>query len=77
MLFVSSITCWLSAAYSSISRLIRSPSVCSYLAHKGEVREPSGKLWEQIIAQDFAAFRKEGLTRPIMADIEKELGISR
>jgi TPR repeat protein len=47
-----------------------------YLAHKGEVREPSGKLWEQIIAQDFAEFRKAGLTHPLMADIEKELGIS-
>jgi TPR repeat protein len=48
-----------------------------YLAHKGEVREPSGKLWEQIIAQDFADFRKAGLTHPLMADVEKELGISR
>jgi TPR repeat protein len=48
-----------------------------YVAHKGEVREPSGKLWEQVIAQDFAAFRKAGLTHPMMADIEKELGISR
>ena len=48
-----------------------------YLAHKGEDREPSGKLWEQIIAQDFAAFRKAGLTSPMMADIENALGISR
>ena len=48
-----------------------------YLAHKGEVRQPSGKLWEQIIAQDFAEFRKAGLTSPMMADIEKELGVSR
>jgi hypothetical protein len=35
------------------------------------------KLWEQVIAHDFAAFRKAGLTHPMMADIEKELGISR
>jgi TPR repeat protein len=48
-----------------------------YLAHRGEVREPSGKLWEQIIAEDFADFRRAGLTTPMMADIEKELGISR
>jgi TPR repeat protein len=48
-----------------------------YLAHKGEVPDRSGKLWEQIIAQDFAEFRKAGLTSPMMADIEKELGISR
>ena len=48
-----------------------------YLAHKGEVRQPSGRLWEQIIAQDFAEFRKAGLTHPMMADIEKEFGVSR
>jgi TPR repeat protein len=48
-----------------------------YLAHKGEVRDLSGKLREQIIAEDFADFRKAGLTHPMMADIEKELGISR
>jgi len=48
-----------------------------YLAHKGKVREPSGKLWEQIIAQDFAEFSKAGLTHPMMPDIERELGISR
>jgi hypothetical protein len=29
------------------------------------------------IAEDFAEFRKAGLTHPMMADIEKELGISR
>jgi len=28
------------------------------------------------IAQDFAEFRKAGLTHPMMADIEKELGVS-
>jgi hypothetical protein len=34
-------------------------------------------LWEQVIAEDFAEFRKAGLTHPMMADIEKELGVSR
>jgi TPR repeat protein len=49
-----------------------------YRAHKGEpVREMNNRLWEQIIAEDFAEFRKAGLTNPMMADIEKELGISR
>jgi TPR repeat protein len=49
-----------------------------YLAHKGEpVPEKNNRLWEQIIADDFAAFRKAGLTHPMMADVEKELGISR
>jgi len=49
-----------------------------YLAHKKEpVSGEISKLWEQVIADDFAAFRKAGLTNPMMADIEKELGISR
>src|SRR6516165_9930477 len=49
-----------------------------YLAHKKEpVSGEINKLWEQVIADDFAAFRKAGLTHPMMADIEKELGISR
>ena len=47
-----------------------------YFAHKGEVSEQSNKLWEQIIAEDFAAFRKAGLTHPMMADIEREWGVS-
>jgi hypothetical protein len=47
-----------------------------HLAHKGETSQ-SGKLWEQIIAEDFAKLRQAGLTHPMMADIEKELGISR
>jgi hypothetical protein len=49
-----------------------------YLAHKGEpVPEEDNSLWEQIIAEDFAKLRKEGLTRPMMVDIEKKLRISR
>jgi TPR repeat protein len=49
-----------------------------YLAHKGEpVSEANNKLWEQAIAEDFANFRKAGLTHPMMADVEKALGISR
>ena len=34
------------------------------------------RLWERVIADDFAEFRKAGLTHPMMADIEKELGVS-
>jgi TPR repeat protein len=56
-----------------------------YLAHKGEpvsgVTNAGGAavdiLWERNIADDFAEFRKRDLTNPMMADIEKELGISR
>jgi predicted Zn-dependent protease len=48
-----------------------------YLAHKGKpVSVGAGKLWERVIGEDFAEFRKAGLTHPMMADIEKELGIS-
>jgi TPR repeat protein len=48
-----------------------------YLAHKGEVFKSDKKFWEQVIAEDFAALGKAGLTHPMMADIEKELGVSR
>jgi hypothetical protein len=33
--------------------------------------------WDSVIADDFAEFRKAGLTHPMMADIEKELNVSR
>ena len=36
-----------------------------------------GPLWEYIIAEDFAELRKWGLTHPMMAEIENELGVSR
>ena len=49
-----------------------------YLAHKGKpVSMLDGKLWERVIVEDFAEFRKAGLTHPMMADIENELGVSR
>jgi TPR repeat protein len=48
-----------------------------YLAHKGEPVVELGKLWERAIADDLAVLREAGLTHPMMADIEKELGISR
>jgi TPR repeat protein len=47
-----------------------------YLTYKGK-RISEGKLWERVIADEFAEFRKAGLTHPMMADIEKELGVSR
>jgi TPR repeat protein len=48
-----------------------------YLAHKGKpLSEQDARLWERIIVEDFAEFRKAGLTHPMMADIEKELGVS-
>jgi hypothetical protein len=48
-----------------------------YLAHKGKpMSEQDARLWERVIVEDFAEFRKAGLTHPMMADIEKELGVS-
>ena len=40
------------------------------------VSERDARLWEHVIVEDFAEFRKAGLTHPMMADIEKELGVS-
>jgi TPR repeat protein len=49
-----------------------------YLAHKGEInKDRRTVVWETRIADDFVEFRKAGLTHPMMADVEKELGISR
>jgi TPR repeat protein len=48
-----------------------------YLAYKGKpLSEQDAELWERAIADDFAELRKAGLTHPMMADIEKELGVS-
>ncbi len=47
-----------------------------YLAHKGEIDKEYNTVWETRIADEFAEFRKAGLTSPIMADVERELGIS-
>jgi hypothetical protein len=48
-----------------------------YLAHKGKpLSDKDNRLWERVITDDFEKFRKAGLTHPMMADIEKELGVS-
>jgi TPR repeat protein len=47
-----------------------------YFAHKGTRLPEVNQLWEQAVAEDFAKLRNAGLTHPMMADIEKELGIS-
>jgi len=48
-----------------------------YFAHKGKpISEQDATLWERAIVEDFAEFRKAGLTHPMMADIEKELSVS-
>jgi TPR repeat protein len=49
-----------------------------YVAYKGKpMSEQDARLWERVIAEDFAEFRKAGLTHPMMAEIEKELGVPR
>jgi len=48
-----------------------------YLAYKGKpMSEQDATLWERVIAEDFAEFRKAGLTHPMMAEIERALGVS-
>jgi TPR repeat protein len=48
-----------------------------YLAYKGKpMSKQDARLWERVIADDFAELRRAGLTHPMMADIEKELGVS-
>jgi TPR repeat protein len=48
-----------------------------YLANKGKrMSGQDSRLWEHVIVKDFAELRQAGLTHPMMADIEKELGVS-
>ena len=43
-----------------------------YLAHKGKpISGQDGKLWEDVIVEDFAEFRKAGLTHPMMSEVER------
>jgi hypothetical protein len=44
-----------------------------YLGYKGKP-VADNKLWEHVVAEDFVGLRKAGLTHPMMADIEKQLG---
>ena len=47
-----------------------------YLAHKGErMSDEDSSLWERVIAKDFVDLRKAGLPHPMMAEIEKKLGV--
>jgi TPR repeat protein len=53
-------------------------STALYLAYKGKpMSEQDQTLWERAIAKDFAELRKAGLKHPMMASIEKKLGVSR
>jgi predicted Zn-dependent protease len=46
-----------------------------YLAHKGKpISEQDSKLWERVIAEDFAEFRKAALTHPMMGRNRQGVG---
>jgi hypothetical protein len=48
-----------------------------YIAYKGsKVPQNSNKSWKQVVAEDFAEFRKAGLTHPAMSEIEAALGVA-
>ena len=49
-----------------------------YNAHKGQrLSDSDDRLWERVVAEDFAELRKAGLSHPMMEDIERQLGLAR
>jgi hypothetical protein len=57
--------------------LERKEAKALYLANKGKrMSGQDSRLWEHVIVKDFAELRQAGLTHPMMAHIEKELGVS-
>jgi tetratricopeptide (TPR) repeat protein len=47
-----------------------------YLKYKGKGTLVDGRPWEQVIANDFQALRRDGLARPMMHDVEVALGVA-
>jgi hypothetical protein len=48
-----------------------------YRQNKGKkVYSDSDKIWETVVAEDFAEFRKRGIAHPMMAEVEKEMAAS-
>jgi tetratricopeptide (TPR) repeat protein/Zn-dependent protease len=47
----------------------------AYLARKGQPAV-AGKTWEQLVSEGFASLKRARLTHPMMAEIEKLLGLS-
>jgi hypothetical protein len=43
-----------------------------YLQYRGQKNVEGQKSWEVVILEDFAEFRKVGLARPLMDEIEKQ-----
>src|SRR5262245_32438812 len=48
-----------------------------FLAHKDKPIPDNNKLWQQVIGEDFAEFRKAGIEHPQMTEIEVALGIAK
>jgi predicted Zn-dependent protease len=49
-----------------------------YLSHRDKpIPENDNKPWRQVIAEDFAEFRKAGLVHPMMNEIEAALATGR
>jgi uncharacterized protein len=48
-----------------------------YLVNKDRRIPQNGKIWQQVIGEDFAQLRKAGLDHPQMAEIEAALGIAK
>jgi hypothetical protein len=49
-----------------------------YLDYRGKpISEQDRRLWERVIADDFAQLRNAGLTHSMMAQMEKQFGVSR
>ena len=49
-----------------------------YLDNKGKPTSlDGGKIWNAAITDDFAEMRKAGITHPMMAEIERQLGVRR
>jgi hypothetical protein len=44
-----------------------------YLQHRNDTVSQNDKPWRQVIAEDFAEFRKAGLDNPLMGEIESAL----
>src|SRR5262249_16378664 len=56
----------------------REEALALYLAHKDKlIAANDDKRWQKAIAEDFEEFRKVGLGRPLMAEIEEMLGVNR
>ena len=56
----------------------REEALAVYLSHKNKsIAANDNESWQKAIAEDFEVFREMGHSRPLMAEIEKMLGVTR